>query len=228
MNNATNTTRKVKKGRGRPKGSKNKIKKVTKPIIKKCKNHSRNTSNIKSAGNQPNQPNQPKRPRGRPRIHPLPTESAIPRKRGRPRKYPIPTETFIPKKRGRPRKYHTTTSKYSRRNEETTPPVPTTIGKIMGYCPHCYTGISNLDHVKTVDPKDTRPDIYFCYNCCKELKKAKLLATRPVKNEHKYKTKREYLEDCLQVPEDSRIPMNPPEVITHEDLGAATPNVTGE
>ena len=158
---------------------------------------------------------QPKRPRGRPRKYPLPTLPTL------------PTESHIPKKRGRPKKYQTTPSKYSRRNEETIPPVPTIFGKLLGYCKHCYTGVSTLDHISRVDPEDKRANVYYCYNCCRDLKKSSLLKTKPTKQEVKYKSKREYLEDCLQVSEDMKVPMNPPDVITHKDLGT-TPDVLHE
>lgn len=167
-----------------------------------------------------------KRGRGRPRKHKLVLNKPK-RPRGRPRKNPLPTESHIPKKRGRPRKYQTTPSKYSRRNEETTPLVPTILGKLLGYCKYCYTGISTLDHIGKVDPEDKRVNTYYCYNCNRELKKSNLLESKPTKQEAKYKSKREYLEDCLQVSEDAKVPMNPPDLLTHKDLGT-TPDIIHE
>ena len=182
----------------------------------------------KKRKNKPVEHKAVKRGRGRPRKDKSLEVIQPKRKRGRPRKNPLHTESSIPKKRGRPRKYQSTQSKYSKRNEEAIPLVPTKIGKLIGYCPKCHTGLSTLDRVKIVDPEDTRPDIYYCYNCMKEVKKSSLLENNPVKKtETKYKNKREYLEDYLQVSEDSRVPMNPPDVLTHKDLGA-TPDVPAE
>lgn len=166
--------------------------------------------------------------RGRPRKVIFETIKNIEpkRKRGRPRKYPLNADiSKVPKKRGRPKKIR---PEFVEEKQEVKPLFPMKIGKALGYCPSCNTAISSLDIIKNINPKDIRPDIYCCYHCNKEIKKNNLLDSKPNKNEeYKYRTKKEYLEDCLKIPEDSHIPMNPVNVIIKEDLGEAVspPNI---
>lgn len=137
-----------------------------------------------------------KRGRGRPRKKkPIPE---VKRERGRPRKNPLPIETATPKKRGRPKK-----NKFVVRDqEENVNTTPVKVGKLVGYCPDCLRGLCSLDHISNIDPEDKMQDVYHCYHCRKDVKQSKLMEDRPEENIPKYKTKREYLEDCLQIPDD--------------------------
>lgn len=163
-----------------------------------------------------------KRGRGRPRKE-KPIENKLeqpnqpPKKRGRPRKYPLTTtEEQAPKKRGRPRKTYAQSKLDS--EAQNIPLTPPKIGKHLGYCNHCQSGICTLDIIKNTFSEDDRPDVYFCYHCQKEVKKANLLEAKSQKDEVKYRSKKEYLEDCLKISDDARIPMAPSEIVDHDDL----------
>lgn len=137
------------------------------------------------------------------------------KKKGRPRLNPdevADTTDATTKKRGRPKK------KYISRYNDDQPLVPTRITKVDGYCPNCHTALCSFDKVVNSDDK-TNIELYVCYKCNKQMSQSELLIEKPNKSEekYKYKTKREYLEDCLQLSEDHHAPMSTP-VIAREDL----------
>ena len=138
-------------------------------------------------------------------------EVKVKRPRGRPRKHPlVVVENVIKRPRGRPKKNGYV--KVWDRSDPNVPLVPTKLGKILGYCPKCNGYVSSLDIME--DKKHC-----FCYSCNEEYKISKLLSNVANKNEIKHKSKREYLEDCLVVDNDS-IPMRPHEPISKKELGA--------
>jgi hypothetical protein len=159
-----------------------------------------------------------KRGRGRPRKE-KPTEVIVKRGRGRPRKNPLPTATtVVPKKRGRPKKNKTFGEFAAKENVE--PLVPMRVGKNVGCCPTCHRGLCTLDHVSKIDPQDKRPDVYICYHCNKELKESQLLPEAP-RTEPKYKSKREYLEDCLKIHDDAFVSSS--QEVSVEEVAEAPP-----
>lgn len=199
----------VKRGRGRPRKEKPSVK-----IIKQIKQTK-----------QPKQPKQIKKQSKKEIVEAVGTVGTIgtvevKRGRGRPRKYPLAVDA-IPKKRGRPKKNFSYNS-VSVAEDNVKPLFPLKIGKHIGYCPSCHVSLSTLDHIKNIDPKDERTDIFFCYRCSKEMKQETLLQVVP-KSEPKYRSKKEYLEDCLKTPDDSHIPMHPVEAVS-EDLSDLAPH----
>ena len=154
--------------------------------------------------------------------------SEQPKKKGRPRTNPIATETptettagtdETSKKRGRPKK------KYVSRYNNDQPVVPTKVSSVDGYCPNCHTALCSFDFKMNASGTEI---VFVCYKCSKEMAKEDLLVAKPTKSEEKYtyKTKREYLEDCLQVPDDHHVPMASPVVISGDLSGLSV--VDGE
>jgi len=163
-------------------------------------------------------------------------EGVVKRPRGRPRKNPVmeidSIDSLEPKKRGRPKKntkvitksydkYANSRHKYEKFAD---PLVPTTLGKILGYCPSCSNYISNLDKVlynsnaSNSNNADSTKDEYLCFKCDKVSKGNKLLKEpKPESIKEKPKNKKEYMERCLLV--ENNIPMNPHELISKKELG---------
>jgi len=137
----------------------------------------------------------------------------VKRGRGRPRKNPINlinpnNPNNVTKKIGRPKK----TLSYNKEKEDYIPLFPLKNGKHVGCCPFCHTALSTLDSIKTIVLKNGTQDIYLCYRCDKEIKQKHLLEDNPKKQ--KYKSKKEYLEDCLKINDDSYIPIHTVEVVS--------------
>lgn len=77
--------RPVKRGRGRPKGSKNKPPSTAAPIAESSSSPTRKRGRPPKEKREDGEPT-PKRRRGRPRKNPLPDEASPTKKRGRPKK----------------------------------------------------------------------------------------------------------------------------------------------
>lgn len=168
-----------------------------------------------------------KRGRGRPRKNPLPIETVETVEKVEKVKVVKPVDATIPRKRGRPKKNSNFNAPMNEDNVQ--PLVPLKVGKLVGYCPSCNAIISTLDHISAIDAADKRPDVYFCYHCAKELNQSELLTTPP-KSEPKYRSKKEYLEDCLKVADDSHIPARTTETVeeTFSDLSPHPDILSGE
>jgi len=153
-------------------------------------------------------------------------EKVVKRGRGRPRKNPLPVNEPVKakRKRGRPKKI----KDQDLLDNQVEPLVPLKVGKAVGFCPHCFKALCTLDNMQPINPDDKRTDVYFCYGCRKEIKESKLLEEKPVENTKKYRTKKEYLEDCLQISDDSKGYSKTPLPVQHDNSRGISNVVVGE
>ena len=159
------------KKRGRPKGSKNKIKKLPlNDVVKKKRGRPKGSKN---------------------KVKKLPLNDVVKKKRGRPKKVStvskvtkkvkkkISTESKAKGKRGRPAK---------KRVIEEVDLSQVTFSKHLGYCPDCHGMISDRDY------EEGKKTIFVCYKCQYRGRISTLLKDRETK---KVKSKKAFLAETI-------------------------------
>ena len=213
----------VKRPRGRPRKNPLPIK-VAKVVVKRTVKPTKIDVEPKKRGRPRKNPliidTVIKRPVGRPRKNPLPIIDSIndaPKKRGRPRKNPLTLtiEPIVKRPRGRPRKdaipvpvaipvkteepektkfFQSPQAVFAKHDQVlNTPSLNFKTGKLLGYCPTCNMFIMDTEQ------HGTR---FECTKCGTLEEVSKLNKESAIKSDHKPRTKKEYLENCITLNED--------------------------